>query len=235
MAVSRVRRRKPRRSYKKYGKKKPRAVMTKSISPVAVKKALLGLVETKYSKYTNSIEPYANVLTSWNLFYHGMQHGTGQHQFIGEKVHWKGITIKYELFNLISGSVATQPVIINMWILSVPKYVTTSNLGYTDVFEDIAGQNLATEYYAPGVKIHTRKKITLRQNRSGEKLMTSGTIKLYRNQEIKYKDFANDYELDGKRNYYFVVWSDTLEPTGSGSLYSGATVKFSWRNYFKDA
>lgn len=222
---------------RRYRRRKTTKSKTKkaSVNTLAVKKALLGLVETKYAMYSNTTTPLANVLESYNLFFHGMAQGTGQHNFIGEKVHWKGITIKYELFNLQSGNVATQPVVLNLWVLSVPKYVTTTSLAYTDVFEDISGQNLASEYYAPGVKIHARKKITLRQNRSGEKIMTSGTIKLYRNQEVKYKDWSTNYELDGKRNYYFCIWGDTLEPTGTASLYAGLTVKFNWRNYFKDA
>lgn len=173
---------------------------------------------------------------SFNLFYHNgeaqqtIARGTADNQFLGDKLRWKGIAIKYKILNayLDTGLVwSDQAVTIDMFILKLPAlYTTTSvpiNLLYNETTSDVN-----TMFLQNGVKILKKKTIRLTPRKSGDRTVVTGKIWLRRDQNIEYRDFDTGYGLKDGQNYY--LYMINRSPAGNRTR-----VGFAWQNYFVDS
>lgn len=212
--------------------------MTKSQAAAARRIALKVLranEETKYFVYGTQFNTTPGSLQSYNLFYHGVTRGVGNNQLLGDKLRWKGIAIKYKIYNGkydISGYTWDgQPVVIDMYLLRVANYKTTTNLGISDIANDTSG-DLSLMFMNPDTKVLKKKTIKIKPDRgqaAAQQVVTSGKIWLKRNQIIQYEDFENNYNLKNGINYYLVI----ADRSQNGSKQSEVT--FAYQNYFTDS
>lgn len=225
---------KRRSSKKTKGLSKKQASAVKKIAKSVVAKT----AETKYFQYGASGNVFTNDITSYNLFYHGVNQGTDNNKFTGDKIEWRGIKIKYSLQNQISGTYYDQPYQVKLMIISLPKYVALSSLTLTDIRDDTTG-NPSQWFKKDELLVHYEKQISMRPERSGSgvtNLQKDGTIWLSRRQMIEFVDFSVDYKTKN-RNYYFIHWGVNPSTWGAvgATAFRAGTIIFNWKNYFKDS
>lgn len=192
--------------------------------------------ETKYFKYNTTVDiasAYNHV--SYNLFYHGVTQGMTDNGFFGEKMRWKGISIKYSIENkylMLMYQWDRQPVIMDMYVVRVPELYTATSLPLTTIYNDTSAFP-ETWFLKRGVQVLAKRTIRLTPQEIGgsdiQRKQINGSVFIKRNQIIEYENFVDaTYKLKNNLNYY-LVWINR-SPGGVKS-----NVAFSWQNYFKDA
>ena len=208
-----------------------------------VKAALRKQDELKYFKYDGGVElgPDGTSGTyqyyrSYNLFFHNgaannpVTRGVGDNNFLGDKLRWKGISLKYKVINgKVDGGVvwSDQPLTIDVMIIKAPAYYTTTSLPIGSLYNDTSSDN-NHRFLLPGVKVLKKKTIRLTPVKAGDKTVRTGKIWLKRDQTIEYKDFDTNYDLKDGQNYYLYLVNRT--PVGPQTYMS-----FAWQNYFIDS
>lgn len=225
-------------SRKSRGKK---AMTKKQVNAVKsiIKKEVKKTEETKFFK---SIAAFniagGNNTTSYNIFAAGVSHGTGNNNFLGDKIRWKGLAIKYAVVNGSSGVAGItyydQPVVIDIMVICTDKYKVSTSLTFADVFNESSTDpnvgffNSSTKcLFKRTLRITPAIRDDYTTNGVQQKLLT-GKIWVKRNQLIEYKDFATDYNLKKGLNYYIMLINRSPSPNNS-------YVAMSWQNYFTDA
>lgn len=214
-------------------KKSLSSKQTKAVKAI-VKKTVAQSEETKYFPYTAVHEPLLYQLTSWNLFYHGAAHGTNNNQFIGDKLNWRGVCVKWTAQNVyldVNYIWVDQPILFDLYIIASDIYKTTSSLTLADISTSTNTTNPSLFFADPGTKILYKKthSITLdRGNATVQRKTLAGKIWLKRNQMLTFNDFTKDRTFKNGKNYYFAV----VNKSASGLRF---TLDFTWQNYFKDA
>lgn len=232
--MAKVRRNSKMRKFK--AKKKTLSKATTKAVKSIVKRQIASTVETKFFQYDNgNITPNNYTFQSYNLFYHGVNQGTGDNAFLGDSVIWRGLKVNYQITNIVPGSVINdQPFQCKFMIISTPVYKAVANLDINDV-RDNTTSAAGRFFYRHDAKVHFTRVVTFETDRyyptgAQSSLKTkTGSIWFRRNQKIQYKNYAVDYDLRD-RNYYLVVFM--MSPTDiSGKV---ATVSMTYKNYFKD-
>jgi len=220
-----------RRRTVKRGKKTKKVAFTTSNKTLVntINKVINKGEETKFFQYSNAVNPKTTDFTSYNLFYGGVTQGVGNNQMLGDKIHWRGIKIKYSLINYqTTAGWFDTPFSVVMMIVSTIPYHTTTNLLLDEVRDDT--NNALSRYFLnEQTTVHYKKVIKMSQNKGSDRKRINGTAWIKRNQIIKFKDFGTDYRLTN-RNYYLVIYGfdeHNISTTG--------TFSFSYKNYFKDA
>lgn len=205
-----------------------------------VKRTIAKTEETKFFVYGYTTETTgvlgSGVISpvSFNLFYHGVTRGPGNNQLLGDKLRWKGIAIKYRVFNAyqdITGFVwNTQPVVLDMLIVGVPIYKTSVSLTWSELRNDTSSDP-NTYFLNPNVKVLFKKTVRITPDRgstTAQQRQAVGKIWLKRGQVIQYKDFESDYSLKNNMNYYLVFMNRS--PTTEK-----CNITFSYQSYFSDS
>lgn len=221
-----------------------KALTKKQLS--AVKKVANAVVrkneETKFFNWVGNITVNGTgsggggVPTSYNLFSQGVTRGVGNNQLLGDKLRWKGVAVRWRLINAATiGSTLTyqsQPLIVDVMILSTNVYKTGTSLTLADIRNDtVDDYNLY--YLNPSTKMIYKKTLVLKPDRGQstvQEVLTSGKFYVKRNQMIEYQDFENTYNLKGTKNYYIMV----VPRSPSGTSYMG-TLSLAVQNYFTDS
>lgn len=173
---------------------------------------------------------------SFNLFYHNgigsqtISRGTNDDQFLGDKIRWKGVAIKYKVLNahVDTGLVwSDQAVTIDIFVVKLPAiYTTTSvpvNLLYNETSSDVN-----TMFLQSGVRILKKKTVRLTPRKDGDRTVVTGKIWIRKDQNIEYKDYDTGWDLKDSQNYY--LYFINRSPAGSRTL-----VGFAYQNYFVDS
>lgn len=199
--------------------------------------------ELKYFKYEASLEAGPNGTTgtyaywrSYNIFYHNnagtatITRGTGDNQFLGDKLRWKGIAVKYRILNgwFNSGwTYSNQPIVIDVMLIKAPALYTTTSLPITSIFNDTSGDaNLA--FMQAGYKVLKKKTIKITPAKTGDQLVRTGKLWLRRDQNIEYRDFESGFDLKDSQNYYLYFVNRSQGGTQ-------INIAFSYQNYFIDS
>lgn len=168
---------------------------------------------------------------SYNLFYEGVARGAGDHQFLGDKIRWKGIGIKYRITNgYFAGpgfTYSNQPITIDMYIVRVPHFYTGTSLPLNTMYNDTTSDP-ATWFMANDCKVLTKKTIRFTPQKAGDATTKQGKIWLKRDQNIEYKGFDINANLKNELNYYLVMINRSVAGERT-NMY------FTWQNYFVDS
>lgn len=207
---------------------------TVAATKAIVRKELHRDEETKFFSYATEKEIAGGVngIVSYNLFYQGIQQGLSDNAMIGEKLKWKGICIKYKMYNanFTTGfNWNIQPVIWDFYILRIPVYKTITNLTASDLFNPTTNDaNVA--FMNKQVKVLFKKtvRITPQQQTATQRIVRNGKIWLSRNQVVQFNNLASGYEIKGPGQYYLVMINRSIS-TETSYCY------FAWQNYFTDA
>lgn len=224
--ANKVRAKKRVATQKALTKKQAKAV-TSIVKKVAAKEE-----ETKFFQFSAVTNPPTNnTITSYNLFYHGVSQGTSNNQLVGDVLNWRGIKIKYTIYNetALAGTWFDTPYTICMAIVACKKYVAATSLAFADIRDDTNAQ-AGRFFLNDQSKILFKKEVRVTQSKSNDRKFITGNIWLKRNQKIHFKDFSVDYQLKDM-NYYLVVWGYDLHT----STNTTGTLTWSWKNYFKDS
>lgn len=211
--------------------------MQKAVTSI-VKKTIRKEEETKFFIFSDTFERTGVLTTalspqSYNIFYHGVSRGTGNNQLIGDKLRWKGIAIKYRIFNAYTDLNYVwngQPVVFDIMVIRVPIYKVAISLTFNELRNDTSADP-NTYFLNPDVKVLFKKTVRINPDRgqaTAQQRQAVGKIWVKRNQMIEYKDYQVDQALKNNMNYYLVFLNRS--PTSEKSQ-----VTFSYQNYFTDA
>lgn len=209
-----------------------------------VKQQLRKSEELKYFKYEATLEVGVKGTTgtfsdyrSYNIFYHSgagtstITRGTGDNQFLGDKIRWKGIAIKYRIINgYVGGSGVVfndQPIHLEVFLVKIPALYTTTSLPLTSLYNDTSVDTYHS-FLRPGVKIIKKKTIKITPHKAGDKVVRTGKIWLRRDQNIEYADFEGGWEMKDGHNYYLYFHNKSV---GGDRI----NISFAYQNYFVDA
>lgn len=209
----------------------------KAVQSIA-KKVVANEEETKFFQYSNGVTyPSVTAMTSWNIFYQNVAQGDNNNQMTGDKIHWRGLKVKYFLTNYggaIRGWLNT-PFTVTFMLVATKAYQTTGSITLSDIRDDT---NATFENYFVNndTKILFKREIKMNQVKTGDKKHVTGSFWIKKNQKIQYKDFSASYQLAGEWQYYLVTyaWDDNINLITDPPASCGQLV-FSYKNYFKDA
>lgn len=202
--------------------------------------------ETKFfrGRYMEALPvPVLNkTITSYNLFYHGVQQGLTKNDVIGDKLNWRGVAVNfgYNPNALYGGNENWRGHILHVGIIACRTFKTLTSLTFADIQDPSMQIGADAGFIEPGqAQWLVHKKIPIRPRSVNTSAATQnscdqvqGRIWLRRNQMVKFKDLLQSHELDNKFNYYFVHYAVGENcSTGAGS----GGIKFQYKVYFKDA
>lgn len=217
----------------------------KAVTAIA-KKVDLKSDETKFFRlrYSEAIgAPVGNkVITSYNLFYHGVSQGTSQHDMLGNKINWRGVAIHYYYTpNTLYGT--NQNWLghnLHIGIIQCKTFKTTTSLNFSDIQDNSMQVDAWTGFLEAGkAKWLVKKTIPIRQLAAeatnppqNNCQPVQGKLWIKRNQMIEFNNFLTSFELNNKYNYYFVYYG---VGEGTPSTSSVGEIRFQGKVYFKDA
>lgn len=203
-----------------------------------IKQQLKKRDELKYFKYETGIEmaPNATGATaywrSFNIFFHNVSRGGGDNQFIGDKMRWKGIAVKWRAvngsFNVGGWTYSNQPIVIDVMILKAPAIYTTSSIPVGSIFNDTSTDPINTGFMQPGYKVLAKKTIKITPAKTGDQIVRTGKLWLRRDQNIEFRDFDASFDLKDSNNYYLYFINRS-----QGGIATNIT--FAYQNYFVDS
>lgn len=173
---------------------------------------------------------------SFNLFYHNgignqtISRGTSDDQFLGDKIRWKGVAIKYKILNAYvdTGLVwSDQAVTIDIFVVKLPAIYTTTTLPVNLLYNETSS-DVNTMFLQHGVRILKKKTVRLTPRKAGDRTVVTGKIWVRKDQNIEYKDFDSGWDLKDGQNYY--LYFINRSPAGNRTL-----VGFAYQNYFVDS
>lgn len=211
----------------------------KRIANAAARKA----DELKYFKYGAGteldIKGTASSTASYNIFYHSgsglstIARGTGDNQFLGDKIRWKGISIKYTIVNgKLTGTTppwafSNQPVKFEVILFRSPQLYTSSSYPYTALFNDTT-TDAYNGFLSSEVKILKKKVVNITPAKASDGFARSGSMWLRMDKTIEFKDFETGYNMKDGQNYYLMFVNKSLN--GDKTFFS-----FAYQNYFIDS
>lgn len=232
-----------RRKYKKRSSKGKKALTKPQKSAVTkiVKKLTNKKIQTKFRVYeSGSLQPKVNALTSFNIFYYMVQ-GTGQNNFVGEKVNWQGL--RFQLIYNRPVDFAGEH-ILHVAVLGSRVYKTLTSLTSGEVLDPTAPNDLRfprfdkvdgrillhKAYKIPNAGGWFKNDVTPGVPNNGLDTFQKSFYLPMKGKEVKYNNWGASYDLE-KENYYVCYWVTANTATGN----SIGTIQFVMTNYYKDA
>lgn len=234
---------------KRMGRKTSQALTKKQVKAVTAiaKKVDAKQDETKFFKgrYMEAlaIPVLDQTITSYNLFYHGVQQGVTKNDVIGDKLNWRGVAVNWHYVNngLYAANENGFGHILHLGIIACRAYKTLTSITFADIQDPSMQIGAEAGFIEPGqAKWLVHKKIPIRPRQvyfaaggqQNSRDTYQGRIWLRKNVMIKFKDLLQSHELDNKMNYYFVHYA-VGENASTGNSAGG--IKFQYKVYFKDA
>lgn len=206
-----------------------------------VKKSVDKKIQTKLRVYeSGNLQPRVNSITSYNIFYY-MVPGTGESQFIGNKVNWQGLRFQFVYNRPVDFSGSH---ILHVAVIGSRAYATLANLTSGQILDPSAPNDLRfprfdkvdgrvllhKKYKIPAASAWYKTDATPPVPNNGLDTIQKSFYLPMKGKEIKYNNFGTDYQLE-KENYYVIYWIHAN--TGTGNNFG--SIQFVMTNYYKDA
>lgn len=170
-------------------------------------------------------------LTTHNIMYNCVEHGSRQDQFIGNQLHLKGFKVKFNLANIP----ATEGITVTYGIIKCRTYATTSNLDLSDIYYDGGATGFKQDPIlgivdSSKAKWLWRKTQSIVPNLSGQVMNKYSSAYVRVNKRVRFTDFDISYQLTGW-NYYLVCSAVAASSTNINVANWNANLVM----YYKDA
>jgi len=203
-----------------------------------VKKAISKEIETKTYKWTpGSISMAYATNTGLGLYVmnctYGLENGDLQQNYIGDKIHLTGISMKYSLESYINkDAYFNYALVLSDAEISdgtgTEDWLPQAALDCREFIENALGSVSANWRFDPdNVKVLKSGKVRLRRQFSASNTFERGTC--YKKLNMKFTFDSDHYSRD--KNLYFVAWLSVCGPAEGDSVLLYSDFKL----YFKDA